>query len=276
MADVEELLDETGLRLPSAAAVRAGGNRRRTRRRAVAAAAAVVAVALGAALAVLPGDRTRAARPPSTPTASPTAERAYDFLYDNPYNKNGKIRLWGLNRFATPVKAGWQTDRKPMDVPLPSPDFDLPCTYARADGRFQKRWTASFHADNGAVVRHRYMEYDTKAHAGRQLVSFRTQLALMGVRPGYRLPGKVGYQGADKKGAALRHHHRIRRALDLGDRKVGLAVMGTAQVVTVPAGSGTGCRVSLRTPVLPSPPAETDDVGMRFRRNRRSPRSCAD
>ncbi|MGW0653511.1 hypothetical protein ACWD4T_32785, partial [Streptomyces umbrinus] len=51
-----------------------------------------------------------------------------------------------------------------------------------------------------AAVRHRYMEYDTKAHAGRQLVSFRTQLALCDVRPGYRLPGKVGYQGADKKG----------------------------------------------------------------------------
>ncbi|MEV2194820.1 hypothetical protein AB0I02_28155 [Streptomyces phaeochromogenes] len=64
MADVEEPLDETGLRLPSAVVVRARGNRRRTRRRAAAAAAAVVAVALGASPAVLPGDKIRAARPP--------------------------------------------------------------------------------------------------------------------------------------------------------------------------------------------------------------------
>ncbi|MFD3373891.1 hypothetical protein [Streptomyces sp. NPDC058697] len=200
MTDVEELLDGTVLRLPSAAAVRARGTRRRTRRRATAAVAAVVAVALGAALAVLPGDKTRAARPPSMPTVSPTAEQAYDFQYDNPYNKNGKVRLWGLNRFATPVEAGWEADRKPMDAPLPSLAFDLPCTYARADGRFQKRWTASFHADNGAVVRHRYMEYDTKAHAGRQLVTFRAQLAVCDVRPSFWLPGKAGYQGVDKKG----------------------------------------------------------------------------
>ncbi len=164
-----------------------------------AAAAAVVAVAVGATLAVLPGDKTRAAHP-STPTASPTAERAYDFQYDNPYNKNGKIKLWGLNRFATPVEAGWQTDGKPADAPLPSLIFDLPCTYARADGRFQKRWTASFHAGNGAVVRHRYMEYETKAHAGRQLVTFRTQLALCDVRPRIWLPGKVEYVGVDQKG----------------------------------------------------------------------------
>ncbi|MFG2350809.1 hypothetical protein [Streptomyces phaeochromogenes] len=198
MADVEDLLDETGLRLPSAAAeVRARGTRRRTRRRATAAAAAVVAVALGAALAVLPGEKTRAARPP---TASPTGERAYDFQYDNPYNRNGKIRLWGLNRFATPVEAGWEADRKSVDVPLPSLVFDLPCTYSRADGRFQKRWTASFHADNGAVFRHRYMEYDTKAHAGRQLLYLRNQLAACDVRPRTWLPGKVEYQGVDKKG----------------------------------------------------------------------------
>ncbi|MGI3226887.1 hypothetical protein ACRJ4B_26810 [Streptomyces sp. GTA36] len=130
------------------------------------------------------------------------AERAYDFLYDNPYNKNGKIRLWGLNRFATPAEAGWQTDRKPMDAPLPSPTFDLPCTYARADGRFQKRWTASFHADNGAVVRHRYMEYDTKAHAGRQLVSFRTQLALCDVRNGISAPRQGRIPGCRHKGGS--------------------------------------------------------------------------
>lgn len=55
--------------------------------------------------------------------------------------------------------------------------FDLPCANVYADGRFQKRWTASFHADNGAVFRHRYMKYGTKAHAGRQLLTLRIQLA---------------------------------------------------------------------------------------------------
>ncbi|MBA4865740.1 hypothetical protein H1V43_31240 [Streptomyces sp. PSKA54] len=48
MVEVEELLDETVLRMPSGAEVRARATRRRTRRR-VAVAAAVTAVVVGAA-----------------------------------------------------------------------------------------------------------------------------------------------------------------------------------------------------------------------------------
>jgi ferric-dicitrate binding protein FerR (iron transport regulator) len=63
MAEVEELLDEVTVRMPSAAQLRARGDRRLARRRSGVVAAAVVAVVGAVTLAVLPGNGTHETRP---------------------------------------------------------------------------------------------------------------------------------------------------------------------------------------------------------------------
>ncbi|MBA2944330.1 hypothetical protein [Streptomyces himalayensis] len=180
MVEVEELLDETVLRMPSGAEVRARATRRRTRRR-VAVAAAVTAVVVGAASwAVLPGGGPADVRPAGTPTASPSADAG-----DTPYKKDGVVRLLTGEQVPLDEKWHWRRDEQGnIDAPLPYLFFDgCPDSLAYSEGHGnQQRYTTSFNGDDEALARQRYAEYDNAADAAADLTDLRESLSACGLK----------------------------------------------------------------------------------------------
>ncbi|WP_369261821.1 hypothetical protein [Streptomyces sp. R35] len=159
MAEVEELLDEITVRMPSGAQLRARGDRRLARRRATAVAAAVVAVAGAVTWAVLPGngpaEETRPAKAP-TATASPSSE-----LGDTPYKKNGVVDLLAAKKLPLYGQWHWQRDDESDDALSMGSLGDCAAVeqvLKTSSGPW--RYSTAYHGDRGARAGHDYTEYD--------------------------------------------------------------------------------------------------------------------
>ncbi|WP_394426163.1 hypothetical protein [Streptomyces sp. SGAir0957] len=89
MPEVDELLDDSTVRLPDAATVRARGDRRTVRRRL--AAGLTTAAVVAAAWTAWPGPGRPEVRPTDRPavTETPAPPRATGFPTDTPYTRHG-------------------------------------------------------------------------------------------------------------------------------------------------------------------------------------------
>lgn len=200
MAEVEELLDDVTLRLPSAAEVRARGNRRRVRLRAGAVAGAVVAAGMSWALVPGDGNGPQEVRPAGTPTS--VAE-------PNPYKSGNKIN--GLAGSDVPLyeKLHWKLSDKSSKeaVRLPRVGFDDACPQLSpgtpGDKLDQVSYTWVFEGDGESIARHRYIDYGSAAQAADELKQLKGALAACGLNPRGR-GSDAYYAGTSTGGPWLR------------------------------------------------------------------------
>ncbi|MGW3121159.1 hypothetical protein ACWDBW_29100 [Streptomyces sp. NPDC001107] len=169
MAEVEELLDEVALHMPSAAELRARGDRRLARRRSGAVAAAVVAVAGAVTLAVLPGSGTHETRPAKAPTASQSAPSQSTPGGSTTYQKDGMV--WLKAPKALPLYGQWHwraTEEGSDGLTLGSVGECLAVEQVLQKSSGQWIYRRSYLGDRGAKARHSYTEY-TDNDAQREL-----------------------------------------------------------------------------------------------------------
>lgn len=174
MAEVEELLDEVTVRMPTAAQVRARGRRRTLRRRA-ALGVAVTAVVAGSAVWVgVPGG---GAGHEVRPAASPTG---------NPFKVGGVVRALSPEEMPEAGKWHWKGDeaQDEPDLALPAvgePD-SCPRSYAVRKAQNQVQYATSYYSDKGATSRQRVTEYDSANAAGGEVALLRDALTECGLR----------------------------------------------------------------------------------------------
>ncbi|MGW1492212.1 hypothetical protein [Streptomyces sp. NPDC002402] len=202
MAEVEELLDDVALRMPSAAEVRARGDRRRVRLRAGVAAVAV-ALAGGMSWALVQGGGQQEVRPAGMLTPTPVADR-------NPYKTGNDFD--GVAEGDVPLYDTWhwKMDDKPADEigdRFPRVGFNDACPVAppatSPDKLDRVAYTAIYQGDGGAVARHRYADYGSAAQAAHELERLKDALAACGLRP--RGTGAdASYAGTTRGGPWLR------------------------------------------------------------------------
>ncbi|MCX4669711.1 hypothetical protein OG453_24015 [Streptomyces sp. NBC_01381] len=174
MAEVEELLDDTRLSMPSGAELRARGGRRTVRRR-MAAGVAVAAVVAGAAtwVAMPGGGDGREVRPAATPSS-------------NPFKVGGVVRLLQPERMPEADRWHWKgTGEEVMpDLPLPKVGGTDSCpesyTVRKAPGQVQ--YGTEYYSDKGATARQRVTEYDSDSVAADEVSLLREALTECGLR----------------------------------------------------------------------------------------------
>ncbi|MFF7472735.1 hypothetical protein [Streptomyces sp. NPDC008092] len=177
MAEVEELLDEVTVRMPSSAQLRARGDRRLARRRTGAAAAAVVAVAGVVTWAVLPGSGTHETRPAKAPTASRSAAVGI-----TPYEKNGVIDLKAPEALPLYEQWHWRASRDGSDDPvLGSAGGCLAVDQLLQRPSSTWSYDRDFRGDRGARARHTYVEYDGRSDLTTDLSRLRAALSGCGL-----------------------------------------------------------------------------------------------
>ncbi|MGW0903780.1 hypothetical protein [Streptomyces sp. NPDC002853] len=175
MAEVEELLNDGTVRMPSGAELRARGGRRTMRRR-VAVAAAVTTLAAGAVWAVLPaGGEGRDVRPAATPTK-------------NPYMVGGVVRLPTPEQMPQAAEWHWKgyEEENMADLPLPKVGDDDSCpgsySYAGRKEPNQIQYGTQYYSDKGATARQRVTEYDSASVAAQEVTLLREALTECGLR----------------------------------------------------------------------------------------------
>ncbi|MFD9221850.1 hypothetical protein ACFWDI_17995 [Streptomyces sp. NPDC060064] len=196
MAEVEELLDDVTVRMPSAAEVRARGDRRRVRLRAGTGAVAVAMVA-GMSWALLPGGGgPQEVRPAGPPAATSVAE-------PNPYKTGNEFN--GLADSDVPLftKWHWRLSDEPGKeaVRLPRLGFDDACPQTpdtSQDRLDQVSYTALYEGDGKSIARHRYVDYANAAQAADGLRQLTDALAACGLEP--RGKGADMYYAGDSAG----------------------------------------------------------------------------
>ncbi|GAA3830523.1 hypothetical protein GCM10022403_074650 [Streptomyces coacervatus] len=182
MAEVEELLDEVTVHMPSAAQLRARGDRRLARRRSGAVAAAVVAVAGAVTLAVLPGNGTHETRPAKGPTASQSAPSQSTAVGNTPYKKHGVVDLKAPNALPLYGQWNWRGGDKEIDgltLGWVGGCSAVDQVLLRSSGP----WTYDtfFEGDRGAKASHRYTEYDGQSDLTTALSQLREALSGCGL-----------------------------------------------------------------------------------------------
>ncbi|QEV20034.1 hypothetical protein [Streptomyces alboniger] len=175
MAEVEELLDEVTVRMPSGAELRARGRRRTVRRRAalVAAAVAVTGGALATAALARGGEGGRDIRPAATPTK-------------NPFSVGGMVRLLPPERMPADGKWQWRGDEEEATENHPLPRVggsdSCPASYAPRSAPDQIQYGAEYSSDKGATARQRVTSYDSGAVARREVALLEEALTECGLR----------------------------------------------------------------------------------------------
>ncbi|MEV6753752.1 hypothetical protein [Streptomyces sp. NPDC051214] len=175
MAEVEELLDDVTVGMPSGAQLRERGARRTARRR-VAVAAAVTTLVAGAGWAMLPGGGDgREVRPAATPKT-------------NPFMVGGVVRLLAPEQMPQAAKWHWKGDEGEamVDVPLPRVGGDDSCpgsyAYAGRKAPDQVQYGTEYYSDKGATARQRVTEYDSASVAADEVSLLRDALTECGLR----------------------------------------------------------------------------------------------
>ncbi|MEU6761169.1 hypothetical protein ABZ916_01485 [Streptomyces sp. NPDC046853] len=176
MAEVEELLDDVTVRMPSGAELRARGGRRAVRRKIAVAAAVTTLVAGAVTWAVVPeGNDGREVRPAATPTK-------------NPYMVGGVVRLLSPELMPQADKWQWKGNEEEgtTDLPLPKVGDDNSCpgSYAYAGRKTpnQVQYGTEYYSDKGATARHRVTEYDSAFVAENEVSLLREALTECGLR----------------------------------------------------------------------------------------------
>ncbi|WP_328669895.1 hypothetical protein OG905_14990 [Streptomyces sp. NBC_00322] len=201
MAEVEELLDDVTLRMPSAAEVRARGNRRRVRLRAGVAAVAV-GLAGGMSWALAQGGGQQEVRPAGMHTPPPVADR-------NPYKTGEEFTEVADRDVPLYDTWHWKLDDKPAGETgdrFPRVGFNDACPVAppaSPDKLDQVAYTAVYQGDGGAVARHRYADYGSAAQAARELERLKDALAACGLGP-LGTGADASYAGTTRGGPWLR------------------------------------------------------------------------
>ncbi|WP_030929391.1 hypothetical protein [Streptomyces sp. NRRL S-646] len=205
MAEVEELLDEVSVRMPSAAQLRAQGDRRLARRRSAAVAAVVVAVAGAVSLAVLPGNGTHKTRPAKPPTASHSAA-----VGNTPYEKNGTVNLKAPKSLPLYGQWHWRASKFESKVGGCSA-VDL--VLYQASG-----WSYDmyYRGDRGAKANHRYTEFDGPSDRSTTLSGLREALSGCGLTSQGASTGPEG-QTLDTYTGTI-DHRQARIVVEYGDR----------------------------------------------------------
>ncbi|MFD3787852.1 hypothetical protein [Streptomyces cyaneofuscatus] len=177
MADIEELLTDTPVRLAPAAAVRARGARRRTRRRAAVAVVAVVAAgAMGlgawAGLAV-PDESGRT----DVATVGP-----------NPFKTDGVVRALDPSELPGNEVLRWRTfdgewDDESDSAPPPEAGLGSTCgTWSGdLDRQPETQYTRLYAGEDGARARYRVSTYGTRAEAAEVMEQLDETLVGCGV-----------------------------------------------------------------------------------------------
>ncbi|MGA5049044.1 hypothetical protein [Streptomyces arboris] len=177
MADIEELLTDTPVRLAPAEAIRARGDRRRTRRRvSVAVVAAVAAGAMGlgawAGLAV-PDESGRT----DVATVGP-----------NPFKSDGAVHALDPSELPGHEVMRWKFfDGKWEDeadsAPLPKAGLGSTCGLWSADlDRPEMQYTRLYVGQDGARARYRVSTYGTRAEAAKAMDQLDVTLVGCGVK----------------------------------------------------------------------------------------------
>ncbi|MCX5423396.1 hypothetical protein [Streptomyces sp. NBC_00078] len=207
MAEVEELLDEVTVRMPSAAQLRARGDRRLARRRSGAVAMAVVAVAGAVTLAVLPGNDAQETRPAKAPTASQSAE-----VGNTPYKKNGVVDLKTPKALPLYGQWHWHESNGPALGPVGGCST-VDQVLQRSSGWSYDRY---FQGDRGAKASHRYTEYDGPSDLSTTLSGLREALSGCGLTSQGASTGPEG-QTVDRYTGTI-DHRQARIVVEYGDR----------------------------------------------------------
>ncbi|MGW6275762.1 hypothetical protein [Streptomyces sp. NPDC055060] len=175
MAEVEELLDDVTVRMPSGAELRARGGRRTVRRRA-AGGAAVAAVLAGAltwgAVSGGGGGDGREVRPAVTPTK-------------NPFKVGGVVRLLSPELMPQDAKWHWKGMEEEMpDLPLPRVGFENSCPGSHTAGKApgQVQYGTEYYSEKDAGARQRVTEYDRASVAADEVSLLRRTLTECGLR----------------------------------------------------------------------------------------------
>ncbi|MFJ8510625.1 hypothetical protein [Streptomyces avermitilis] len=207
MAEVEELLDDVVLRMPTAEAVRAQGSRRRGRRRAGVVGVVVAAIAVGASWALLPGDGgrdARPARPVGTPTGSPSTEED-----PSPYKKGDTIELLSAGELPQDEKWHWKstaddpagevTDTESALVKLKTCDG-----WAQSGNqRSSILYTTAYEGSRDAAAWQRYADFDDAAGVDEAVDNLGTTLSTCGFKPVGK-PADTHFAGTSKDGRRVR------------------------------------------------------------------------
>ncbi|MFZ4263979.1 hypothetical protein ACOZFM_34295 [Streptomyces arboris] len=177
MADIEELLTDTPVRLAPAAAIRARGDRRRTSRRtAVAAVAVVAAGAMGFGVwggLVLP-DKSGGT---DVATVGP-----------NPFLSDGVVQTLDPWELPGHEVLRWkivyaESEDEADDAPLPKAGLGDTCALwsAELDGP-DMQYTQTYVGKDGARARYRVSEYGTRAEAAEAMKQLDVTLVGCGVK----------------------------------------------------------------------------------------------
>ncbi|GAA1929238.1 hypothetical protein GCM10009837_63590 [Streptomyces durmitorensis] len=176
MAEVEELLDDVTVRMPSGAELRARGERRTARRRVAGGVAVAVAVTgaltWGVASGGIGGDG-REVRPAATPTA-------------NPFKVGGVVRLLSPELMPQAAKWRWKSMEEEVMVDLPLPkvggDDSCPGSDPGRKAPSQVQYGTEYYGDKGATARQRVTEYDSESVAADEVSLLRAALTECGLR----------------------------------------------------------------------------------------------
>lgn len=172
MADIEELLTDTSVRLAPAAAVRARGARRRARRRAAVAVVAAGAMGFGvwAGLA-LPRDSGGGTEVAS---AGP-----------NPFLSDGVVQNLEPSELPGDEVLRWRTveaESEDGDAPLPKVGLGDACgVWSAGVDRPWQQFTSTYSGKDGALARHRVATYGTRAEAAEAVEQLDETLVGCGV-----------------------------------------------------------------------------------------------
>ncbi|MFE4368888.1 hypothetical protein ACFRMN_11725 [Streptomyces sp. NPDC056835] len=174
MAEVEEVLDDVAIRMPSAAEIRARGSRRRARRRLSAVTAVAAVVIAGGSWVLQPGPGGDEVRP-----AAPPAEA-------NPYRKNGVVETMDGRDVPLFGTYHWKKDSDAFFDALPLLGFSDACPYTLPPPNVemieQFRYSAAYDGAGTALARHRVIEYDDADQAAEDLAALRDSIAACGLK----------------------------------------------------------------------------------------------
>ncbi|MYR97427.1 MULTISPECIES: hypothetical protein [unclassified Streptomyces] len=177
MADIEELLTDTPLRLAPAAAIRARGDRRRTRRR-----TAVAAVAVAAAGAMGFGVWAGLGLPEGSGGGTEVASTG-----PNPFMSDGVVQTPDPSELPGNEVLHWKgvdpaTDFPLETAPLPQVGLDTACGLWSGDAdKPEQQFTNIYTGRNDARARYRVSQYATRAAAETAVKDLDTALADCGV-----------------------------------------------------------------------------------------------
>ncbi|MEU0162394.1 hypothetical protein ABZ154_27180 [Streptomyces sp. NPDC006261] len=178
MADIEELLTDTPVRLAPAAAIRARGDRRRTSRRAAVAVVAVVAagaMGLGAWAGLAVPDESGGT---DVATVGP-----------NPFKSDGIVHALDPSELPAHEVLRWKTfdgewEKESDSAPLPKAGLGSTCgTWSGELDRLpEMQYTRLYAGKDGARARYRVSTYGTRAEAAEAMEQLDETLVGCGVK----------------------------------------------------------------------------------------------